>query len=613
MAFDGTRMTPIGGNSRAAVAPMGWAYESSEDAFEDVQGTGYFDTFNLQLLPGQFIYVSLADGKGIVTVATVDRLLKQVTIDSAALRPGTGDALTSDPLSQFAATTSAELADVMSDEMGSGQLVFSDKPLAAKPQNVIEVFTEADMGVPSGGVVQLIGGITYMAMAPNILLTLRYDIANSSIPTPTIITANRKFSNFFVDLGASDSLFFNSAPLSRTSLEIRNVGFVNGTAAPRAFIEYQSDELLDGLLQILGSDIVNYANKSSVLNNVQAILGDGTRWLESSPIVLIDSVFALSDTYIGGDFPEDTTTPEIIVSSSGDPTKLSQISVNNALVGTKAMEVHSNFVTGSTVTIHNIGKLPGTFAVAPFFHDATGTVTAVASAGGGSFIECIAAGHNLLPGDRVTHDADFSEVTYRGEFEVLEVVAGVSYTAIVAFTVTDTGTWTNFSLTQKDPRVTSTLNQKVALANSMTVSSVRSTKLFEVSGAQNTFVPIVDSLSPQAGDFVVDLEERIDTDPETGKATHDGLVDLDVDVKYSFGFVHSTGSAQDLEFAITQNESVVPSSILTFNSGVVNTLSTIGTILRLAPGDRVQLVRNNTTNSTNTDISNIRRLITAAG
>ena len=41
---------------------------------------------------------------------------------------GTGDALTSNPLSQFAATTSAQLRGVMSDETGTGVLVFADAP-----------------------------------------------------------------------------------------------------------------------------------------------------------------------------------------------------------------------------------------------------------------------------------------------------------------------------------------------------------------------------------------------------------------------------------------------------------------------------------------------------
>lgn len=41
---------------------------------------------------------------------------------------GGGDALTANPLSQFAATTSAQLAGVISDETGSGALVFGTAP-----------------------------------------------------------------------------------------------------------------------------------------------------------------------------------------------------------------------------------------------------------------------------------------------------------------------------------------------------------------------------------------------------------------------------------------------------------------------------------------------------
>lgn len=53
---------------------------------------------------------------------------------------GGGDALTSNPLSQFAATTSAQLAGVISDETGSGALVFGTSP----------TFT-TDITVPNAG------------------------------------------------------------------------------------------------------------------------------------------------------------------------------------------------------------------------------------------------------------------------------------------------------------------------------------------------------------------------------------------------------------------------------------------------------------------------------
>ena len=54
----------------------------------------------------------------------------------ADVRPkggGSGDALTTDPLSQFAATTSAQLAGVISNETGSGLLVFGTSPALTTP------------------------------------------------------------------------------------------------------------------------------------------------------------------------------------------------------------------------------------------------------------------------------------------------------------------------------------------------------------------------------------------------------------------------------------------------------------------------------------------------
>jgi len=46
---------------------------------------------------------------------------------------GGGDALTSSPLSQFAATTSSQLAGVISDETGTGSLVFATSPTLVTP------------------------------------------------------------------------------------------------------------------------------------------------------------------------------------------------------------------------------------------------------------------------------------------------------------------------------------------------------------------------------------------------------------------------------------------------------------------------------------------------
>jgi hypothetical protein len=63
-----------------------------------------------------------------------------LTADSAegtglkwATAAGGGDALTSDPLSQFASTTSAQLAGVLSDETGTGEAVFATSPTLVTP------------------------------------------------------------------------------------------------------------------------------------------------------------------------------------------------------------------------------------------------------------------------------------------------------------------------------------------------------------------------------------------------------------------------------------------------------------------------------------------------
>ena len=55
---------------------------------------------------------------------------------------GGGDALTTNPLSQFAATTSSQLAGVISDETGTGALVFADSPTLVTPA----------LGTPASGV-----------------------------------------------------------------------------------------------------------------------------------------------------------------------------------------------------------------------------------------------------------------------------------------------------------------------------------------------------------------------------------------------------------------------------------------------------------------------------
>lgn len=112
------------------------------------------------LLPdSRFFYVSVVSTASTVACGKIyiernkakeeERDITELVLTNRSVA-GTGDALTSDPLSQFAATTSAQLAGVMSDETGTGKLVFGTAPTFA---STIAIGTASS----ATGIVNLIG------------------------------------------------------------------------------------------------------------------------------------------------------------------------------------------------------------------------------------------------------------------------------------------------------------------------------------------------------------------------------------------------------------------------------------------------------------------------
>ena len=84
-------------------------------------------TIQQVLTAGQVATTTIETTGFIKTGGTSSQFLKaDGTVDSNVY--GVGNALTSNPLSQFAATTSSQLAGVISDETGSGALVFGTSP-----------------------------------------------------------------------------------------------------------------------------------------------------------------------------------------------------------------------------------------------------------------------------------------------------------------------------------------------------------------------------------------------------------------------------------------------------------------------------------------------------
>lgn len=69
MAFKNKNFTPIGGQARSGNAPAYWSYQSNTDNLSAALVLNYFAEVGTTVSPGDFIYVSLLDGKFILTVA----------------------------------------------------------------------------------------------------------------------------------------------------------------------------------------------------------------------------------------------------------------------------------------------------------------------------------------------------------------------------------------------------------------------------------------------------------------------------------------------------------------------------------------------------------------
>jgi len=82
---------------------------------------------------------------------------------------GSGDALTTNPLSQFAPTTSDQLRGVISDETGSGALVFANSPTLVTPA----------LGTPASGVLTNCTGLPIAGLASFVGLPVSIQLACS--------------------------------------------------------------------------------------------------------------------------------------------------------------------------------------------------------------------------------------------------------------------------------------------------------------------------------------------------------------------------------------------------------------------------------------------------
>ncbi len=133
-----TQLTPLNGTEETYVISGGLPYRATTADIASLASGGVTDgdKGDITVLSGGTVWTI---DNGVVDIANLSAT--GTPSSSTYLRgdntwqtiSGGGDALTSNPLSQFAATTSLQLKGVISDETGSGSLVFATSPTLVTP------------------------------------------------------------------------------------------------------------------------------------------------------------------------------------------------------------------------------------------------------------------------------------------------------------------------------------------------------------------------------------------------------------------------------------------------------------------------------------------------
>lgn len=148
--------------------------------------------------------LTIADGKTL----TASNTLTFTGTDSSSVAFGAGGtvAYTSNKLSAFAATTSAELAGVISDETGSGALVFATSP----------VLTTPNIGTPSAGTLTSCTGLPISTGVSGL---------GSNVATFLATPSSANLASAVTDETGSGVLVFGTSPAFTTSVTTGSTTF----------------------------------------------------------------------------------------------------------------------------------------------------------------------------------------------------------------------------------------------------------------------------------------------------------------------------------------------------------------------------------------------------
>ena len=187
--INGTSITAVTGSGAVVLA-------SSPTLTTPILGVASATSINKVAItaPATSATLTIADGKTL----TASNTLTFTGTDGSSVAFGSGGtvAYTGTSLAQFASTTSSQLAGVISDETGSGLVVFNNSPTLITP--TLGVATVTSITGPSSGVLTIAAGAGNNSISLTPTGTGTVDVANfriTSVATPTSGTdaANKNY------------------------------------------------------------------------------------------------------------------------------------------------------------------------------------------------------------------------------------------------------------------------------------------------------------------------------------------------------------------------------------------------------------------------------------
>ena len=252
--------------------------------------------------------LTIADGKTL----TVSNTLTFTGTDASSVAFGAGGTVVyrSDKLSVHAATTSAELAGVISDETGTGVLVFDTSPTfttsVVTGSTSFDVFNTTATTVNAFGAVQTlnIGNATYgkiSTSASNVTIASGTNATNSTVTiqpqgTGTVDVSNKRITSVADPTQAQDAATKAYVDAVKTGLTVKDsarvattgaltVTYANGTAGVGATLtnaETQAALTLDSIVLNVGDRVLVKDQTAALQNGIYTVTNVGsasTNWV----------------------------------------------------------------------------------------------------------------------------------------------------------------------------------------------------------------------------------------------------------------------------------------------------------------------------------------------